>query len=170
MNLEPCPFCGSSAEEASRFDVKCSGCGAEINALPGQAVKLWNTRTNSPTLAAAVQAEREAVDAIVVREIDSCPIDQCAVAERILAKLRVRPAPAVDVMGVVRELIEALEEALNDCSSSMAEDVQEFGRAALVKARALVAPRTAEEPSGVEDVAKRLMGFRLVPDASIPPG
>ena len=42
--LKPCPFCGGEAEQTSRFDVKCNGCGAEINALPGQAPELWNRR------------------------------------------------------------------------------------------------------------------------------
>lgn len=47
----PCPFCGGAAEETSRFDVKCTGCGAEINAPPGQALELWNNRADlSPAM------------------------------------------------------------------------------------------------------------------------
>lgn len=44
VELLPCPFCGGGAHAYDRFNVKCTGCGAEINAQPGQATDLWNKR------------------------------------------------------------------------------------------------------------------------------
>ena len=52
--LKPCPFCGGGAQETSRFDVKCTGCGAEINAQPGQAAEFWNRRAAPDTMRAAL--------------------------------------------------------------------------------------------------------------------
>ena len=57
--LLPCPFCGCSARAVDRFNVKCEGCGAEINALPGQAIALWNWRAAPPVSAPASVAEKD---------------------------------------------------------------------------------------------------------------
>lgn len=56
--LSACPFCGGSAEAYDRFNVKCTGCGAEINAQPGQAVEMWNRRS-LPCVASESLRQRE---------------------------------------------------------------------------------------------------------------
>lgn len=41
--LKDCPFCGGGAEPTSRFDVKCTACGAEINSQTPETD--WNRRS-----------------------------------------------------------------------------------------------------------------------------
>lgn len=45
--LKPCPFCGASISKRDRFNIKCDGCGVEMNALPHLLESSWNSRTES---------------------------------------------------------------------------------------------------------------------------
>ena len=67
-DLKPCPFCGGRAEKEGHDDlplgrVKCRNCQIHTMwyANIDDAASVWNTRADSAALAAAVQAEREAI-------------------------------------------------------------------------------------------------------------
>lgn len=68
--LKPCPFCGGYAELTSRFDAKCTACGAEINS---QTPELdWNTRApgRNPSVLPEVVAALEEMEFLVDGEAD----------------------------------------------------------------------------------------------------
>lgn len=44
VKLANCPFCGSSDVSPSSWDVKCSGCGAEMPGDTPRAITAWNRR------------------------------------------------------------------------------------------------------------------------------
>jgi len=61
--LLPCPFCGSAEVSPSSWDVKCSGCGAEMPGGTQQAIERWNRR---PTLSdEAVERAATSIEAQV---------------------------------------------------------------------------------------------------------
>ena len=63
--LKSCPLCGGTAELHGRFDIKCSGCGCEINGLPGQVVDAWNRRAvdvEAVLEKVAVEIEKNRID------------------------------------------------------------------------------------------------------------
>lgn len=54
--LRECPFCGC-VPTLDRFNARCPGCDAEINAATrGLAAEMWNRRTPSPAVRALVEA------------------------------------------------------------------------------------------------------------------
>ena len=114
--LKPCPHCGpdrSVCEVANHYtlsQVACGACGSSsgLCKTEADAIALWNTRADSLAIAAAVQAEREAC-AQIVETTDS--IVRLHIARLIRSR---GPAPAVDVLAVVREYVEARRES-EDC-------------------------------------------------------
>ena len=106
VELKPCPFCGGKAEvvqvgsERQSTIYGCTDCHCQLET--GEVFNIgvqWNTRADSLAIAAAVQAEREAICGIIS--------DHVAEDARgdLLHFIRSRPAPAVDVLGVVREFV-----------------------------------------------------------------
>ena len=122
IDLKPCPFCGGAVEmyvdglpengEAQLQFAQCEQCGAlgPTDEDYDFAAHLWNTRPDSLTLTAAVQGEREAIiDALqALRDTDE-KHEGTAVYGIGLAQavVKARSSPAVDVMAVVREYVEA---------------------------------------------------------------
>ncbi len=164
MRLEPCPFCAHPranafySDDFRQWTVQCDNCPVDIGwyATEAEAVTAWNRR---PALAAAVQAEREAIlsrlESMQTSALSHGLPDAlglglaCGVVK---ARGTVTPSisptiPTVDVLAVVREFIaadDAFCRGLGDDPSKEAEDRWVRAGDAL---RALVAPRT----SGVED-------------------
>lgn len=106
VELKPCPFCGGKAEVVQVGSARqstiygCTDCHCQLET--GEVFNIgvqWNTRADSLAIAAAVQAEREAICGIIS--------DHVAEDARgdLLHFIRSRPAPAVDVLGVVREFV-----------------------------------------------------------------
>lgn len=104
--MKPCPFCGGKAEVVQVGSARqstiygCTDCHCQLET--GEVFNIgvqWNTRADSLAIAAAVQAEREAICGIIS--------DHVAEDARgdLLHFIRSRPAPAVDVLGVVREFV-----------------------------------------------------------------
>ena len=120
-DLKPCPFCGGRAEKEGHDDlplgrVKCRNCQIHTMwyANIDDAASVWNTRADSAALAAAVQAEREAIIQFaeyaerVAREKPGEHWEGRSCASFAIANyVRSRPAPAVDARGIVREYVEA---------------------------------------------------------------
>lgn len=120
-DLKPCPFCGGRAEKEGHDDlplgrVKCRNCQIHTMwyANIDDAASVWNTRADSAALAAAVQAEREACARVAEetgsKRADAASFNECEswYAAEIANCIRSRgPTPAVDVLGIVREYVEA---------------------------------------------------------------
>lgn len=69
--LKPCPFCGCEVSPRDRFNIKCEGCGVEMNALPHLLYETWNRRAalSMPESVAPVGGEvvsRLEIDAVVL--------------------------------------------------------------------------------------------------------
>jgi len=129
-DLKPCPFCGEEAEIVNaytalrRYRAACRDCGSwgRCGDTIEAAVAHWNTRADSAALAAAVHAEREAIkahidsDAFMPSEwAQRQPLDvydwERGVAD-VMTYIDSRgPAPAVNVMAVVREFVYAFDAA-----------------------------------------------------------
>lgn len=146
MNLEPCPFC-AHARACSYFNddfrswtVQCGNCPVDIGwySTEAEAVAAWNRR---PTLAAAVQAEREAilsrleslkVGALAHEMPDAFGLGVACGVVKGRGTVTPSPSPAVDVLGVVERFISAVDEAGVDLASQSP---------VWNELRALVAPR-----------------------------
>jgi hypothetical protein len=156
MNLEPCPFCGGAAEIERIGDgrqstiYRCTNCGCTLET--GETFSHGATWNRRPALAAAVQAEREAILGALqqMRDAEGDEIDGrgygLGLAQAVV-KARLSPTiPTVDIMPLFRKVFAAWQRDMRAGDGVAEEDVEIYEAA-----RALVAPRTAEESSGVED-------------------
>ncbi len=125
--LKPCPFCGPGksvcevANQGRRWQIVCGACGSAsgLCRTVDRAIALWNTRADSIAVAAAVQAEREAIKAHIGDDdfqpdlrIDRDDSDRRSAWGRgvfdVMEYIDSRSqSHAVDVIGVVREYVEA---------------------------------------------------------------
>ena len=118
VELKPCPFCGGKAEVVQVGSARqstiygCTDCHCQLET--GEVFNIgvqWNTRADSLAIAAAVQAEREACAKIALNETpgvyDNTDESEgfARACHRIAELIRSRPAPAVDVLGVVRRFL-----------------------------------------------------------------
>jgi len=122
-DLKPCPFCGFTDVEPYRSGdnnhyVECPRCGTfgpDCDSRQ-EAIDVWNTRADSATLAAAVQVEREACARIAdvhrgchAPKVYGFDLGADLTGRGIAEQIRSRgPAPAVDVMAVVREYVKSM--------------------------------------------------------------
>lgn len=110
------------------------------------------TIDTTPALAATVQAEREAILAALqqMRDAEGNEPDGrgygLGLAQAVV-KGRSRLAPVVDVMPIFRKVFAAWVREMSAGDGLAEEDVEIYDAA-----RALVAPRTAEESSGVQTI------------------
>lgn len=158
-DLKPCPFCGGKpliGDCMDAFWAWCPTCDV-THETESAAINAWNTRTDSLALAAAVQAEREAIIQFaeyaerVAREKSGEHWEGRSCASFAIANfVRSRgPAPAVDVMAVVRRLVKAWDA---EHKRPITDDEWVAGYrevcACIVALRALVSPTTGEAKEG----------------------
>jgi Lar family restriction alleviation protein len=122
--LKPCPFCGSKnvvvyeLKGQKTLWIECKGCWASSNALDSskkaQAIKLWNTRTDT-ALREALEPLQEFARKVIkgvcwgYPELDGCEIQDLA-----------------EELGLVR-LVTATEEHWNEESDfSIGDEIYEF--------------------------------------------
>lgn len=68
--IKPCPFCGFQVSPRDRFNIKCEGCGVEMNAFPHLLIEQWNNRIPNTDDVSMIQTESIKLAILEALEVD----------------------------------------------------------------------------------------------------